>query len=104
MERSADVSDFTHVIRVRAALQQWLYHAQNVMRKKPCRLITVQRACMLLSSLTLPFLKWTELSSIQQIKHAVTEFGLGLDLRTAAYACVLQKIYHVYLAAGIISP
>lgn len=100
MERSADVSDSIHVIRIGAAL----YHAQNVMREKPCRLITVQGACMLLSSLTLAFVKWTELSSIQQIKHAVREFGLGLDLRTAAYACVLQKIYRVYLAAGIISP
>ena len=29
------------------------------------------------------------------------EFDLGLDIRTAAYACALQKIYTVYLAAGI---
>ena len=33
--------------------------------------------------------------------NAVREFDLGLDLRTAAYACALQKIYTVYLAAGI---
>ncbi len=38
---------------------------------------------------------------LQQIMRAVREYNLGLDLRTAAYVCALQKIYTVYLAAGI---
>lgn len=32
---------------------------------------------------------------------AVREYNLGLDLRTAAYVCALEKIYTVYLSAGI---
>lgn len=38
---------------------------------------------------------------MQQIMRAVREYNLGLDLRTAAYVCALEKIYTVYLAAGI---
>ena len=37
----------------------------------------------------------------QQIMRAVKEYDLGLDVRTAAYICALQKIYNVYIAAGI---
>ena len=38
---------------------------------------------------------------LQQIMKAVREYNLGLDLRTAAYVCALEKIYTVYLSAGI---
>ena len=41
------------------------------------------------------------LSILQQIMKAVREYNLGLDLRTAAYVCALEKIYTVYLSAGI---
>ncbi len=44
----------------------------------------------------------SDLSSVpQQIMRAVREYNLGLDLRTAAYVCALEKIYQVYLEAGI---
>ena len=33
--------------------------------------------------------------------RAVKEYDLGLDVRTAAYICALQKIYNVYISAGI---
>ena len=32
---------------------------------------------------------------------AVRDYNLGLDLRTAAYLCALEKIYTVYKVAGI---
>lgn len=37
----------------------------------------------------------------QQIMTTVREHNLGLDLRTAAYVCALEKIYTVYESAGI---
>ena len=37
----------------------------------------------------------------QQIMKTAQEYNLGLDLRTAAYICVLTKIYTVYKEAGI---
>ncbi|XP_064388934.1 glutamate dehydrogenase 1, mitochondrial-like [Halichondria panicea] len=46
-------------------------------------------------------LEYTMERSAKQIMRAVREYNLGLDLRTAAYVCALQKIYTVYLAAGI---
>ena len=44
---------------------------------------------------------FASLSLLQQIMKAVREYNLGLDLRTAAYVCALEKIYTVYLSAGI---
>ena len=38
---------------------------------------------------------------LQQIMRAVKEYDLGLDVRTAAYVCALEKIYNVYISAGI---
>ena len=38
---------------------------------------------------------------LQQIMRAVKEYDLGLDVRTAAYICALEKIYNVYISAGI---
>ena len=43
----------------------------------------------------------SELFPLQQIMKAVTNYNLGLDLRTAAYICALEKIYTVYQEAGI---
>lgn len=46
-------------------------------------------------------LEYTMERSAKQIMKAVREYNLGLDLRTAAYVCALEKIYTVYLSAGI---
>jgi len=46
-------------------------------------------------------LEYTMERSATQIMNVMREFDLGLDIRTAAYTCALQKIYTVYLAAGI---
>lgn len=46
-------------------------------------------------------LEYTMERSATQIMNVMREFDLGIDIRTAAYACALQKIYTVYLAAGI---
>lgn len=46
-------------------------------------------------------LEYTMERSAKQIMTAVREYNLGLDLRTAAYVCALEKIYGVYREAGI---
>lgn len=38
---------------------------------------------------------------LQQIMKTVTDYELGLDLRTAAYICALVKIYNIYQEAGV---
>jgi glutamate dehydrogenase (NAD(P)+) len=43
--------------------------------------------------------------TMERAAHAIMQtaqrFNLGLDLRTAAYVTALEKIYHVYSAAGM---
>lgn len=46
-------------------------------------------------------LEWTMERSAKRMMVAVRDYNLGLDLRTAAYLCALEKIYTVYKVAGI---
>ena len=46
-------------------------------------------------------LAFTMERSARQIVGAVNSYNLGLDLRRAAYACSLEKIYTVYRDAGL---
>jgi glutamate dehydrogenase (NAD(P)+) len=35
------------------------------------------------------------------IMQTAMRYNLGLDIRTAAYVNAIEKIYHVYVSAGI---
>lgn len=60
---------------------------------------TMERSARVLQYCT-PF-TWSSFLFIQQIMASVREHNLGVDLRTAAYVCALEKIYSVYESAGI---
>uniref|UniRef100_A0A8C3IG00 Glutamate dehydrogenase n=1 Tax=Chrysemys picta bellii TaxID=8478 RepID=A0A8C3IG00_CHRPI len=45
-------------------------------------------------------LAYTMDRSAQQIMNIATRYNLGLDQRTAAYLCAIEKVFRVYNEAG----
>ena len=46
-------------------------------------------------------LEQTMEKSARAIMRTANAYNLGLDVRTAAYVNAIEKIYHVYVSAGI---
>ncbi len=46
-------------------------------------------------------LEYTMERSAKQLLRIAQKYELGLDIRTAAYISAIEKIFHVYYAAGL---